>query len=38
MRDLAFQAFLNEPLCHRLGVDDAWELFNTMVRKTKFRF
>ncbi|MFH1708002.1 MAG: alpha-glucosidase/alpha-galactosidase [Planctomycetota bacterium] len=37
-RDLAFQAFMNEPLCHRLGVDDAWKLFNTMIKKTNFRF
>jgi len=36
-RDLAFQAFLNDPLVN-LSVDDAWRLFNTMLDKTHFEF
>ncbi len=37
-RDLAFQAFLSDPLNSRLGMDDAAKLFDTMLRKTKFEF
>lgn len=36
-KDLAFQAFLGDPLV-RLPVDDAWRLFNTMLKKTRFEF
>ncbi|NOX96619.1 MAG: alpha-glucosidase/alpha-galactosidase [Nitrospirae bacterium] len=36
-KDLAFQAFLNEPLVS-LSMDDAWKLFNTMLKKTHFEF
>jgi alpha-galactosidase len=37
-RGLAFQAFAADPLTSRLGMDDAWKLFNTMLRKTGFEF
>lgn len=37
-RDLAFQAFACDPLVGRLGMDDAWKLFSTMVKKTGFDF
>lgn len=37
-RDLAFQAFAGDPLVSRLPMDNAWKLFNDMIRKTKFRF
>lgn len=33
-RDLAFQAFLNDPLVGRLSMDDALKLFNAMLKKT----
>jgi alpha-galactosidase len=36
--DLAFQAFACDPLVGRLGMDDAWKLFNAMVKKTGFEF
>lgn len=36
-KDLAFQAFLNDPLV-TLSIDDAWRLFNTMLKKTHFVF
>jgi len=36
-KDLAFQAFLNDPLVG-LSIDDAWKLFNTMLKKTHFEF
>lgn len=35
--DLAFQAFLNDPLV-TIPLDDAWKLFNTMLKKTRFSF
>ncbi len=37
-RDLAFQAFLNDALVGRLSMDQAWDLFNSMVEKTGFQF
>jgi galacturan 1,4-alpha-galacturonidase len=33
-KDLAFQAFLNDPLV-TISVDEAWRLFNTMLKKTE---
>jgi len=36
-KDLAFQAFLNDPLV-TLPLDDAWKLFNSMLKKTRFDF
>ncbi len=36
--DLAFQAFASDPLVGRIGMDDAWKLFSSMVKKTKFKF
>lgn len=36
-KDLAFQAFLNDPLV-TLSVDDAWKLFNEMLKRTRFTF
>ena len=36
-KDLAFQAFLNDPLV-TVSIDDAWRLFNTMLKKTRFEF
>jgi alpha-galactosidase len=36
-KDLAFQAFLNDPLM-TIPADDAWQLFNTMLKKTRFEF
>ena len=36
-KDLAFQAFLNDPQV-TLSVDDAWRLFNAMLDKTGFKF
>lgn len=36
--DLAFSAFVNDPLTSRIALDDAWKLFKTMVKKTKFSF
>ena len=36
--DLAFSAFLSDPLCGRLALDDAWKLFKTMIKNTNFRF
>lgn len=36
-KDLAFQAFLNDPLVS-LPLDDAWRLFNAMLKKTHFAF
>jgi len=36
--DLAFQAFASDPLCSRLGMDDAWKLFSIMTKKTGFKF
>jgi len=36
-KDLAFQAFLNDPLV-TIPVDDAWRLFNAMLTKTRFEF
>ena len=36
-KDLAFQAFLNDPLV-RIGVDKAWKLFNEMLGKTNYKF
>ncbi len=36
-KDLAFQAFLNDPLV-TLSIDDAWRLFNAMLKKTHFEF
>ena len=37
-KDMAFRAFINDPLTQRLGMDDAWALFNRMVRATKLAF
>ncbi len=36
-KDLAFQAFLNDPLV-TLSIDDVWRLFNGMLKKTHFEF
>jgi alpha-galactosidase len=36
-KDLAFQAFINDPLV-TVSMDDAWKLFNTMLKKTRFEF
>lgn len=36
-KDLAFQAFLSEPLV-RLNPDDAWKLYNQMLAATKYKF
>ena len=36
-KDLAFQAFLNDPQV-TLSIDDAWRLFNAMLKKTHFEF
>ena len=36
--ELAFRAFVNDPLAGKLALDTAWKLFRTMVRKTKFKF
>ena len=36
-KDLAFQAFLNDPLVN-IDADDAWKLFNQMLAKTNYRF
>lgn len=36
-KDLAFQAFLNDPLV-TISIDNAWKLFNTMLKKTGFKF
>lgn len=36
-KELAFQAFLNDPLV-ALPMDDAWRLFNAMLKKTRFAF
>ena len=36
-KNLAFQAFLNDPLV-TLSIDNAWRLFNTMLEKTHFEF
>ena len=37
-KDKAFAAFLNEPLNHRLSMDDAWAMFNKMLRATRFEW
>ncbi|MHC4887263.1 MAG: family 4 glycosyl hydrolase [Planctomycetota bacterium] len=37
-RDLAFQAFANDPLVGRLGMDDAARLFESMMKKTGVGF
>ncbi len=37
-KDLGFQAFASDPLCHRLSMDDAWKMYNQMLRATKFEF
>jgi galacturan 1,4-alpha-galacturonidase len=36
-QDLGFQAFLNDPLVHRLDLDDAWKLFRKMLKATDTR-
>lgn len=37
-KDLGFHAFINDPLCSMLQLDQAWKLFNQMLVATKFRF
>jgi alpha-galactosidase/6-phospho-beta-glucosidase family protein len=37
-KDMAFRAFINDPLTQRLALDDAWALFNRMLKATHFRF
>ncbi|MBN1558506.1 MAG: alpha-glucosidase/alpha-galactosidase [Lentisphaerae bacterium] len=36
--DLGFRAFINDPLVHRLDLDDAWKLFRKMLNATHTRF
>ena len=36
--DLAFRAFVNDPLVGRIPIDKAWKLYKTMLKKTGFRF
>ncbi len=35
---LGFQAFINDPLVHRLDLDDAWKLYQKMLKATNYRF
>jgi galacturan 1,4-alpha-galacturonidase len=37
-KDLAFRAFAGDPLMHRVPLDDAWAMFNAMLKATRFRF
>lgn len=36
--DLGFRAFANDPLCHRLPLDQCRKMFKQMLRATKFKF
>ena len=37
-KDLGFQAFANDALCSSLQLDEAWTLFNRMLKATGFAF
>ena len=37
-KDLAFRAFASDPLMHRVGIDQAWKMFNQMLAATHFKF
>jgi len=34
-KNKAFTAFINDPQLSRISLDDAWELFNSMLANTK---
>jgi galacturan 1,4-alpha-galacturonidase len=37
-KDLGFRAFINDPLMHRVRLDDAAKMFERMLKATKFTF
>ena len=37
-KDLGFRAFINDPLIHRVGLDEAAEMYKKMLKATGFKF